>query len=518
MSKVILFSPVRLDATTLELSLRSHVALNGVEQRWYYDDNTNAECSMFLWRNGDKVFRLDDAQSAGEYRNEVTHVWEPERISRVAQMRNHAIEEFLKTDADFLFIVDADLILHPDTVVHLLEQDKDIISEVFWTNWEANGVYAPNVWDVHPYGHRAPSSILDFVEPTQKSVGGLGACTLISRRVLEMGVDYSPLPSTGFDGEDRAFCIRAEAYGVELCADSVLPPFHVYRASQLEEARIWFESGCDPQYFAKCWLTPEWKQQVEASFALKASSSGRRKTLAMCLPGETFHQRYLAQMLTTHEWALSKFSVRVFNCYSSNPGLTRWGLTKDLLAQCPGGASPDYVLWVDDDNVLSAEHLKMLVEDLEAYPDIDMVAGWCMTAHGTTSVGTYNEKGWCVPLPVENLENAGAIRLIDWTGFPCVLVRGALVKKLGPEAWLNIPEPTVSWGQFGEDVSYSKRAVAAGARIVVDPRVKVPHLKVWDCNQGVVTPNQGAAKPDESVSQIKKEEQQWPQQSLISIP
>src|SRR5882672_9323809 len=39
MKKVILFSPVCLDATTLTLALESHHALKGVAERWYFDDN-----------------------------------------------------------------------------------------------------------------------------------------------------------------------------------------------------------------------------------------------------------------------------------------------------------------------------------------------------------------------------------------------------------------------------------------------------------------------------------------------
>ncbi|WP_243137681.1 glycosyltransferase family 2 protein, partial [Desulfofundulus thermobenzoicus] len=61
----------------------------------------------------------------------------------------------------------------------------------------------------------------------------LGACTLISRRAMLMGVSFSEIYNLGFIGEDRHFCIRAAALGLELYADTHYPPYHIYRESDL---------------------------------------------------------------------------------------------------------------------------------------------------------------------------------------------------------------------------------------------------------------------------------------------
>lgn len=60
------------------------------------------------------------------------------------------------------------------------------------------------------------------------------------------------------EGEDRWFCTRAAAHGIPLVADTVLPPFHVYRPEQLDEAKVWRRGGCDPNYFRERWLTGDW--------------------------------------------------------------------------------------------------------------------------------------------------------------------------------------------------------------------------------------------------------------------
>lgn len=72
-------------------------------------------------------------------------------------------------------------------------------------------------------------------------VGGLGACTLIRRKALLAGVSFKQLSNLSFWGEDRHFCIRAQALGLSLFVDTHHPAFHLYRESDFAEARIWMK-------------------------------------------------------------------------------------------------------------------------------------------------------------------------------------------------------------------------------------------------------------------------------------
>lgn len=477
--KTILFSPVRVDSDTLDLALRSHAQLKGVSERWYCDDNVDTESSTTLYSEWAIVGKVDvwksdsiglDADQSN-YRTEETHTWDEKNISRVARMRNDAIQKFLKTDASFLFIVDSDLVLHPDTVEHLVSLNIPIVSMCFWTNWQLDSMYAPQVWDVHPFGHRSPESLIQLKVPGQYEVGGLGACTLIRRDVFEAGVDYSPLPSTGFEGEDRAFSIRATVHKFPLIADTHYPPFHVYRKSQVEEARIWFEQGCSTTYFNECWLTEAWENFVHAKFKAKT------KTLALCLPGETFNSKYLMNVLDLYKYVGANYATHPYNSHcSGGADLVRWALTSIINQR-----EYDYVLWMDDDNLLSTDHFKLLMAALDNYPDIDLIAGWCPTELGSVSAGIFQasgpQEGLLEPLTLEEIQSAKGLINIDWTGFPGVLMRGSLLRKLGADAWLKIPEPRIPWGSFGEDASFCKRARAIGAHLALDPRVQIPHLK-----------------------------------------
>jgi hypothetical protein len=59
----------------------------------------------------------------------------------------------------------------------------------------------------------------------------LGACTLISVPALKAGLNFLPINNVSFWGEDRWFCIRAEALGFPLYIDTHYPAKHLYRES-----------------------------------------------------------------------------------------------------------------------------------------------------------------------------------------------------------------------------------------------------------------------------------------------
>jgi hypothetical protein len=90
-------------------------------------------------------------------------------------------------------------------------------------------------------------------KPGVYRVGGLGACTLISRRALDAGVTYEPLYNVSWWGEDRHFCLRAVALDFELWADTHCPPFHVYREADLAGVEKWL---------AECLSAAEGKAQA----------------------------------------------------------------------------------------------------------------------------------------------------------------------------------------------------------------------------------------------------------------
>ena len=62
----------------------------------------------------------------------------------------------------------------------------------------------------------------EWYKPGLHKIGMSGALILISRKVLEAGVDYTPIPvlKKAVFGEDRHFCIRAVCAGFQIWGDS----------------------------------------------------------------------------------------------------------------------------------------------------------------------------------------------------------------------------------------------------------------------------------------------------------
>jgi len=255
---VALFSPIRRDDETLRRVIPNWFALQGVDEMWCYDDNPEGTANDLL-----KKFRVLPKlplETSGYEVTEETHVWTQTEVRRVAQIKDAAIEEFLKTPHSHLFLVDSDLLLHPNLVPSLLLNEKPIVSAVFWTRWRPGEPYLPNCWDYQPYGFLGEDSLLRLRRAGTYQVGGLGACTLIHRSVLEDGVRFEHVPSLPAHwGEDRSFCVRAQARKWPLFADSHYPPFHLYRPSLLPESEEWERAGMTGRYFENL-LGEEWER------------------------------------------------------------------------------------------------------------------------------------------------------------------------------------------------------------------------------------------------------------------
>lgn len=209
---------------------------------------------------------------------------------------------------------------------------------------------------------------------------------------------------------------------------------------------------------------------------------GGRKLIACCLPGEQFSSVWVSNWTSLFGHMQNKHQVAVTFGYSSSVYCTRATMAHHLIS---AGMEFDYVLWLDDDNILTPEHLEMLIDDLERDPDLDVVVGWCWVQtdwyaiEGSVSCGVLSAEGMSRNYTHEELmEGQEPVKSIDWSGFPVVLMRGlGPLKAGGKHPFQALTEDQYSWGMAGEDVSFFVRAGRAGCKFAVDRRVEVPHFK-----------------------------------------
>lgn len=277
----------------------------------FIDDNTDPSSSRvlqsFAARHPERAQIIQAQKSADEYvRDETTHYWTDSLVWKVAGFKDQLIDYAKQHKYDGLFLVDSDLLLQPETLEVLLQSDKDIISEIFWTSWTPNSLPAPQVWLTDEYTQyerfrneqltpeeqylRQYSFFGKLRVPGVYEVGGLGACTLIRKKALEAGVSFSRIKNLSFWGEDRHFCVRAQALGLSLFVDTHHPAFHLYRETDFPEATTWMRQiyGAAPV-----------RTGAPRSSAILATSYSRPKiTLSMVIHNEA--DKHLAYVLSKH--------------------------------------------------------------------------------------------------------------------------------------------------------------------------------------------------------------------------
>lgn len=261
MKRVLVGSPVRQKHQILEQFLLGleEVDKTGFALSYYFvDDNVDEESSAMLEsfaQKHDALIKkgseLTDLDSFSKYvSDEITHLWDPTTIRKVAYFKDSIIEHAVENKFDYLFFVDSDIVVDKRTIRQLASRNVDIISNVFWTQWQPNWELEPqcfwmpalNVQSVKPFAppiSREESRQLqrDFFAkmriPGMYKVDGLGACTLISWDALAKGARFKEIPNLALLGEDRHFCVRAGALGYTLYFDTVYPVYHIYREEYL---------------------------------------------------------------------------------------------------------------------------------------------------------------------------------------------------------------------------------------------------------------------------------------------
>ena len=235
----------RIDQTSYELSY------------CFVDDNEIEESKtllkQFAEKKGDRchIFQPDLDSKENYVCNENTHRWNESLIWKVANFKDKIIQHARDKKYDYLFLIDSDIVLHPKTVDQLLIANKDIISNIFWTCWTPDSHLLPQVWMVDQYTQyelssgekisneeaqkRFSSFLIKMRTPGTYEVGGLGACTLISKNALSKDISFKKIKNLTFWGEDRHFSIRALALGLDLFVDTHYPAYHIYRESALSD-------------------------------------------------------------------------------------------------------------------------------------------------------------------------------------------------------------------------------------------------------------------------------------------
>jgi hypothetical protein len=251
----------------------------------------------------------------------------------------------------------------------------------------------------------------------------------------------------------------------------------------------------------------------------------------VCMPGELFRSNWVQMSFNTLFGMANDCLPVPFQNYSSNVYMTRMEMAQKALEFRP---KAQFVLWWDDDNEVSLEHVNTLARDLKEHPELDIVVGYSWCDNHAEKGHDVNE--WSLscgrqrwsdlqcnrfrgPDIQKALKGNGLITSDDiqphvfWSGFPLVLMRRSALEKVGWEAFrarTTDPEllaalkyllsaskavglapkqfvydaidraeviASCKFGQTSEDTSFFMACHEKGLKCAVDVRVKVPHIK-----------------------------------------
>jgi hypothetical protein len=222
------------------------------------------------------------------------------------------------------------------------------------------------------------------------------------------------------------------------------------------------------------------------------------RSILLVLPGEMFNQAWVKALVEIIDNLSPFFRVNTQWLHCSNVYFTRKAM---LDAAKTWAHRPDYILWIDDDQILTVDALRLLMRDLEDNPELAAVVGWAWCESNIYSSAPMLSCG--------GLDTAGKVKRfeyaqfeasetdlipITYSGFPAVLMRGSILDTMTGDDFLPIldAQEFPPYGMSGEDVAFFYRGREKGLKFAVDRRVKVPHLKLRCAEPVMATSLEGA--------------------------
>lgn len=180
-------------------------------------------------------------------KNDIKYIWEQKDFDGISKMRTMALIKAREENYDYVFNVDANIILHKKTLIDLISRDKDIIGKIYWTSFDEERPWnaIPNCYDDRDREHRLiyRNNLIHYKFIGTYEVGVINGVTLISSKIFkEPLINYYPIKilSSSYS-EDYSFCIKCKCIfpNIKIYIDTLHPAKHLYTKEDYDNWMKW---------------------------------------------------------------------------------------------------------------------------------------------------------------------------------------------------------------------------------------------------------------------------------------
>jgi hypothetical protein len=170
----------------------------------------------------------------------------------------------------------------------------------------------------------------------------------------------------------------------------------------------------------------------------------------------------------------SKFAVEVRGACGNNIYLVR-----QLLAKEAARVQPDYVLWIDSDNLVTVEAFEHLYVSAEASQEVSIIGAWYYfpASDGVRIAAGWNPTTRDNMVTLDKIEQATSLMEVGYIGLGMCLMRGSVFQDTAPYHFRPILDENSPEGFMTDDAGFCHLARERGHKTFLHPAVRVEHLK-----------------------------------------
>ena len=194
----------------------------------------NKDSSLKNFLNKEEYIEIDNNNLQLIKNENQQKQWKKENYNFIAKLRNYILEEARNKHYDYLFSVDTDVLLHPNTLSHLINCDKDLISTSIWT--KLNTTLSINCAQYEGWGEYSDKEI--FHTPGIYKIGWTCIAVLMKSKIFSNpNINYNQIIGVDNTGsEDYSFLLHCYCNipNFECYISTYYPGRHLYHEKDFD--------------------------------------------------------------------------------------------------------------------------------------------------------------------------------------------------------------------------------------------------------------------------------------------